>query len=200
MGTLAGKLTAPDCPHIDKIEGFSLEIEQHQKSLAPWHEQIEAKSNEIKIATQQLEDLRGKSAQIQEDIERIEQEIDQDRAAASEQAKELKALKANRAELVKRVEQAERQLESEKTVETKYRTVLSSAREKSIEAKASQQASQSKGQTLASILKLKEQGRLPGFHVRSASRALSPLCTSRRAASLTEHRLAGTPRRPRSYR
>lgn len=149
----------------DKIEGFSLEIEKHQKSLAPWHEQIEAKQNEIKIATQQLGDLQGKSARVEADIERLEEEIKGDRAAAREKADELKALNASRAELTEQVEEAQKRLQKERATEQKYRGAASSAREKTVEAKASQQASQSKGHVLSSVLKLKEQGRLPGFHV-----------------------------------
>ncbi|GJN91827.1 hypothetical protein Rhopal_004850-T1 [Rhodotorula paludigena] len=150
----------------DKIEGFSSEIEQHQKSLAPWTEQIEAKQNELKIVSHQLDDVRGKSAQVQTDIERTEAEIDELKVAAKEKAAELKTLQASRKDVEGQIRQARERVQSEKTVEAKHRAAVNSARERTAEAKASQQASQSKGHMLSAVLKLKEQGRLPGFHGR----------------------------------
>ncbi|BGP29067.1 Structural maintenance of chromosomes protein 4 [Rhodotorula toruloides] len=150
----------------DKIEGFSVEIEQHQKSLAPWTEQIEAKQNEVKIATQQLEDVRGKSAQVAADIERTEQEIEELEEAAKKKAVELRTLQKGRKDILAQIGEARQRVQEEKTVEAKHRAVVNSAREKTAEAKASQKASESKGHVLSAVLKLKEQGRLPGFHGR----------------------------------
>ncbi|GAA6051274.1 hypothetical protein JCM3770_006790 [Rhodotorula araucariae] len=150
----------------DKIEGFSLEIEQHQKSLAPWTEQIEAKQNEVKIVTQQLEDVRGKSAQVQDDIERTEHEIDALKIAAKQKASELKDLQATRKNIQDQLNQARQRVQSDKATEAKHRAVANGARERMAEAKASQQANQSKGHVLSAVLKLKEQGRLAGFHGR----------------------------------
>lgn len=48
----------------------------------------------------------------------------------------------------------------------KLRTAASSARQRAEEARASQSAAQSKGDVLSSLTKLKEQGRLSGFHGR----------------------------------
>ncbi|BGP36912.1 Structural maintenance of chromosomes protein 4 [Rhodotorula kratochvilovae] len=150
----------------DKIEGFSLEIEQHQKSLAPWTEQIEAKQNEVKIVTQQLDDVRGKSAQVQVDIERTEQEIDELKVTAKQKAAELKELQATRKNIEGQLQQAHQRVQTDKATEAKHRAVANGARERTAEAKASQQANQSKGHVLSAVLKLKEQGRLPGFHGR----------------------------------
>ncbi|GAA5926838.1 hypothetical protein JCM3775_007053 [Rhodotorula graminis] len=150
----------------DRIEGFSLEIEQHQKSLAPWTEQIEAKQNEVKIVTQQLDDVQGKSAQVQDDIERTEQEIAELKTAAKQKAGELKELEASRKAVEAQIQQARQRVQADKAVEAKHRAAANGARERTAEAKASQQASQSKGHVLSAVLKLKEQGRLPGFHGR----------------------------------
>ncbi|GAA5890264.1 hypothetical protein JCM8208_002756 [Rhodotorula glutinis] len=150
----------------DRIEGFSLEIEQHQKSLAPWTEQIEAKQNEVKIVTQQLEDVQGKSAQVQDDIERTGQEIAELKSAAKQKVAELKELEASRKAVETQIQQARQRVQADKAVEAKHRAAANGARERTAEAKASQQASQSKGHVLSAVLKLKEQGRLPGFHGR----------------------------------
>lgn len=50
--------------------------------------------------------------------------------------------------------------------DAKLRSKATAARQKADEAKASQSASRSQGNVLSSLTKLKEQGRLPGFHVR----------------------------------
>ncbi|GAA5842425.1 hypothetical protein JCM9279_005379 [Rhodotorula babjevae] len=150
----------------DRIEGFSLEIEQHQKSLAPWTEQIESKQNEVKIVTQQLGDVQGKSAQVQDDIERTEQEIAELKSATKQKVAELKELEASRKGVEAQIQQARQRVQADKAVEAKHRAAANGARERTAEAKASQQASQSKGHVLSAVLKLKEQGRLPGFHGR----------------------------------
>lgn len=49
--------------------------------------------------------------------------------------------------------------------DTKLRSKATAARQKADEAKASQSASRSQGNVLSSLTKLKDQGRLPGFHV-----------------------------------
>lgn len=51
--------------------------------------------------------------------------------------------------------------------DTKLRRKASAARQKSDEAKASQSATRTQGNVLTSLTKLRDQGRLPGFHVRS---------------------------------
>lgn len=53
--------------------------------------------------------------------------------------------------------------------DAKLRSKATAARQKSDEAKASHSASRSQGNVLSSLTKLKEQGRLAGFHVRSSS-------------------------------
>jgi len=58
-------------------------------------------------------------------------------------------------------------LQAEKSNEAKHRAKVADARSKTAEAKASQTARRSAGDVLSAVLKLKEQGRLPGFHVRS---------------------------------
>ena len=51
--------------------------------------------------------------------------------------------------------------------DAKFRTMASSTRQKLDEAKASQSATKSQGAVLAGLTKLRDQGRLPGFYVRT---------------------------------
>ncbi|CEQ42156.1 SPOSA6832_03944, partial [Sporobolomyces salmonicolor] len=148
----------------DKIEGFSTQIETEQQALAPWTEQIEEKQNEIKIAQQQLDDLRGKSQSVAADIERAEEETKELREARKTKLAELKDLQKQHKEIASKIEATRERLQAEKANEAKHRAKVADARSKTAEAKASQSASRSKGDVLSAVLKLKEQGRLPGFH------------------------------------
>lgn len=60
--------------------------------------------------------------------------------------------------------------------DAKLRTKATAARQKSDEAKASHSASRSQGNVLSSLTKLKEQGRLAGFHVRSSLSSVRAPC------------------------
>ncbi|GAA5961890.1 hypothetical protein JCM3765_006425 [Sporobolomyces pararoseus] len=150
----------------DKIEGFSTQIETEQQALAPWKEQIEEKQNEIKIAQQQLDDLKGRGESVKADIERTEAELEELKESRTTKLAELKDLQKQRKAVAAEVASTRERLEAEKVHETKYRTKVADARSKTAEAKASQNARRSAGDVLSAVLKLKEQGRLPGFHGR----------------------------------
>ncbi|GAA5896181.1 condensin subunit SMC4 [Sporobolomyces salmoneus] len=150
----------------DKIEGFSTQIETEQQALAPWKEQIEEKQNEVKIAQQQLDDLRGKGESVKADIERTQTELEELKESRTTKLAELKDLQKQRKSIATEVSSTRERLQAEKTNEAKYRTKVVDARSKTAEAKASQTARRSAGDVLSAVLKLKEQGRLPGFHGR----------------------------------
>lgn len=60
--------------------------------------------------------------------------------------------------------------------DNRLRTTATTARQKSDEAKASQAASKSQSSVLTSLTKLKDQGRLPGFHVSAHLLHQTPSC------------------------
>ncbi|GAA6005545.1 hypothetical protein JCM10207_005245 [Rhodosporidiobolus poonsookiae] len=150
----------------DKVAPLNRQIEENQQQLAPWQEQIEAKQNELKIHAQQLADVRGKAASVQTDIARVEQEMED--LAASQKGKigEMRELRKRKADVEGRIGEARDKVQKQRQVEVKHKQVANAARERTAEAKASQSASQSKGQVLTAVQKLKDQGRLPGFHGR----------------------------------
>ncbi|GAA6021135.1 hypothetical protein JCM11491_005650 [Sporobolomyces phaffii] len=150
----------------DKIEGFSTQIETEQQALAPWKEQIEEKQNEVKIAQQQLDDLKGRGESVKSDIERTRNEVEELKESRKTKLSELKELQKQRKAVANEATATRERLQAEKTNETKFRTKVADARSKTAEAKASQSARRSAGDVLSAVLKLKEQGRLPGFHGR----------------------------------
>ncbi|GAA5823455.1 hypothetical protein JCM5353_002154 [Sporobolomyces roseus] len=150
----------------DKIEGFSTQIETEQQALAPWKEQIEERQNEIKISQQQLDDLKGRGESVKADIERTEAELEELKESRTAKLAELKDLQKQRKAMAGEVASSRERLQAEKANEAKHRAKVADARSKTAEAKASQTARRSAGDVLSAVLKLKEQGRLPGFHGR----------------------------------
>ncbi|BGP12975.1 hypothetical protein JCM10213_006613 [Rhodosporidiobolus nylandii] len=150
----------------DKVAPLNKEIEDNQRQLAPWKEQIESKQNEHKIASQQLADVRSKATQAEADIARVEQEMEDLAALQKTKIGEMRELRKRQKEVAAGLEDARQRVAQQKSVEAKHRAAVNAAREKTTEAKASQSASQSKGAVLTAVQKLKDQGRLPGFHGR----------------------------------
>jgi structural maintenance of chromosome 4 len=154
-------------PTADKVAPLNAQIEDNQRLLAPWQEQIEAKSNEAKIASQQLADVRGRAAHAQDEIARVEQEMEELGELQKGKIGEMRELRKRQKEVKAALQEVKERLAEQKKLEARAKQAAGSAREKTVEAKASQSASQSKGQVLTAVQKLKDHGRLPGFHVRS---------------------------------
>ncbi|GAA6035313.1 hypothetical protein JCM8097_008812 [Rhodosporidiobolus ruineniae] len=150
----------------DKVAPLNAQIEENQRLLAPWQEKIEAKQNDIKIQTQQLADVQGRAAHAQSEIERVEKEMEDLGELQAGKIGEMRELKKRQKEVKAGLEDACQRYSEQKKVEQKAKQVVGAAREKTNEAKASQSASQSKGKVLEAVQKLKDQGRLPGFHGR----------------------------------
>ncbi|GAA5989333.1 hypothetical protein JCM11641_002765, partial [Rhodosporidiobolus odoratus] len=150
----------------DKVAPLNSQIEDNQRQLAPWKEQIEAKQNEHKIASQQLSDVRSKASQAQDDIVRVEKEMDDLQILQKSKIGEMRELRKRQKEVAAGLADAKGRVGEEKRVEARHRQRVGAARERTNEAKASQSASQSKGAVLTAVQKLKDQGRLPGFHGR----------------------------------
>ncbi|GAA5853566.1 hypothetical protein JCM8547_002508 [Rhodosporidiobolus lusitaniae] len=150
----------------DKVAPLNAQIEENQRLLAPWQEQIEAKSNETKIASQQLADVRNKASHAQEEIERVEKEMEALQELQATKIGEMRELRRRQKEGRKALEEVKGRVGELRKEEQRARVVAQGAREKTVEAKASQSASVSKGQVLTAVQKLKDQGRLPGFHGR----------------------------------
>ncbi|GAA5891007.1 hypothetical protein JCM6882_008881, partial [Rhodosporidiobolus microsporus] len=150
----------------DKVAPLNAQISENQRLLAPWQEQLEAKSNEIKIATQQLADVHGRAAHAQDEVARVEGEMEQLQELQAAKIGEMRELRRRQKEVRGEMEEVKGRVEEGRKREAKVKQAAQGAREKTLEAKASQSASQSKGAVLTAVQKLKDQGRLSGFHGR----------------------------------
>ncbi|KDE07484.1 hypothetical protein MVLG_02159 [Microbotryum lychnidis-dioicae p1A1 Lamole] len=149
-----------------KTEVFSAQIETLQTELQPWAEQIGAKQAAINLAQNERDMLVEKGDTVRIAIEEAEASIHKLRSDDETKSGRLAELKAEKAEVEAQIAKAQSDINAMQSRDAKLRERATAARQRSDEAKASQSASRSQGDTLATLTKLKDQGRLPGFHGR----------------------------------
>lgn len=149
-----------------KTQGLSDQIVAKQKSLEPWKAKINEKQSAVAVAqseldilhekrnagTVALEEAQAKIASIKEETKSKEVELDQRRAEKEDRQGEVEALTTDVQRLAEK--------------EPEYRSRLSNARQKADEARASLSSRQNQGNVLAGLMRLKESGRIEGFHGR----------------------------------
>jgi structural maintenance of chromosome 4 len=149
-----------------KTQGLSAQITKKQEALQPWQEQINAKESAIAVAQSELAILRERDeagAQAVTDIQARLARIQEERAA---KVNELDAHHAEHKSLSKQVQRLEASMQELVKAEPEARSKVSSARQKADEARATLAQSQSQGAVLSGLMRLKESGRIDGFHGR----------------------------------
>ncbi|KAL6304841.1 RecF/RecN/SMC [Sparassis latifolia] len=158
----------------DKTQVFHDQIEVKQKEIQPWNAKINAKQAEIDVATSERDMLAKKAeaakaarADAQEALEKLQADHD----AKTTELEELKCSKANKQ---KEIKDGERKLQDTRARVQELRSKASSSRQKAEEAKASQAATTSQNKVLDSLTRLKNAGRMSGFHGRLGSLGTIP--------------------------
>lgn len=149
-----------------KTQVFSDAIAAKQKSLEPWNEKINQKQSAIAVAQSELAILHEKANAGAVALEETQTKIEQIEVARSEKTAELEACVVEKAKLEKYARKTNAKLDEMALKETEFRTLLSSSRQKADEARASLSNTQSQGNVLAGLMRLKESGRIEGFHGR----------------------------------
>ena len=149
-----------------KTQVFSDQIAAKQKSLEPWNEKINQNLSAIAVAESELAILDEKA-----NAGAIALEETQAKLASIEQRREAKAAefeecKSQKAKLVMETAKLQSELEIISQKEPEARTKLSGARQKADEARASLSKTQTQGNVLTGLMRLKESGRVEGFHGR----------------------------------
>lgn len=149
-----------------KTQGLSDQIAAKQKSLEPWNEKINEKQSAVAVAQSELDILREKSnagavalKEAQAKIASIEETQETKESELQERRTEKENLEAEASRL-----QGELQKASQR--EPEIRSHISSARQKADEARASLVSTQNQGSVLTGLMRLKESGRIDGFHGR----------------------------------
>ncbi|KAJ0416817.1 RecF/RecN/SMC [Aspergillus carlsbadensis] len=149
-----------------KTQGLSDQISAKQKSLEPWDEKINQKQSALAVAQSELDILKERSnagavllSEAQSKISSIEENI-----ATKEE--DLEECKAQRSTLDEEVAQLKHDLKKYSAREPEVRSHVSSARQKAEEARATVASTQNRGSVLTGLMRLKESGRIEGFHGR----------------------------------
>jgi len=149
-----------------KTQAISDQIAAKQKSLEPWNEKINEKQSAIALAQSELDILREKSNAGVIALEEIQAKIHGIEESRTAKQAELEECKGHKAKLEKEASKIQAELAKLAQREPERRSQLSAARQKADEARATLSSSQSQGNVLTGLMRLKESGRIEGFHGR----------------------------------
>ncbi|KAK3942019.1 structural maintenance of chromosomes protein 4 [Diplogelasinospora grovesii] len=149
-----------------KTQEFSDQIAAKQKSLEPWKDKINQKQSAIAVAESEMAILKEKANAGAVALEEMEAKIAAIQESQAAKAEEMKECQAEKAKLEKEAGKVEAELEQLAQVEPKLRAKLSNARQKADEARSSLSATQTQGNVLTALMRMKESGRIDGFHGR----------------------------------
>lgn len=149
-----------------KTQAFSDQICAKQKSLEPWNEKINEKQSAIAVTQSELEILREKASAGAVALEEAQEKINSLAESREIKEGEIKKIKAQKTQVEKEAGKVQAELTKLMQSEPEIRSQLSGARQKADEARASLSSTQSQGNVLSGLMRLKESGRIEGFHGR----------------------------------
>ncbi|KAK4676068.1 Structural maintenance of chromosomes protein 4 [Podospora pseudoanserina] len=149
-----------------KTQHMSDQIAAKQKSLEPWKEKINQKQSAIAVAESELAILEEKAKAGGVALEEMEAKIVAIQELQAAKAEEFKACQAEKDALKKEGRRVVAELEELAQEEPKFRAKLSNLRQKADEARSSFSATKTQGNVLTALMRMKESGRIDGFHGR----------------------------------
>ena len=149
-----------------KTQAFSDQIAAKQKSLEPWSEKINEKQSAIAVARSELDILHERASAGTIALEEVQEKIKSLEESRKVKESETKELKSQKAKVEKEATKIQGDLSKLAQQEPEIRLQLSGARQKADEARASLSSTQSQGNVLSGLMRLKESGRIEGFHGR----------------------------------
>ena len=149
-----------------KTQAFSDQIAAKQKLLEPWNEKINEKQSAIAVAESELEILRERASAGAVAIEEAQAKIISLEESRKMKDSETKEMKAQKMQVEKEASKIQAELTRLIKREPEIRSHLSGARQKADEARVSLSSTQSQGNVLNGLMRLKESGRIEGFHGR----------------------------------
>lgn len=149
-----------------KTQGISDQISSKQKFLEPWIEQISEKRSAIAVAQSEAQMLRDRDDAGAQALTEIQDKVKKYQDEKSEKEEDVQSFQSQKLSLEGQVRELESALRNLSQKEPEVRSKLSSARQKADEARASLSSSQAQGHVLTGLNRLKESGRMKGFHGR----------------------------------
>ena len=149
-----------------KTQGLSDQISAKQRSLEPWNDKINEKQSAIAVAKSELDILREKANAGALALEDANAKINSIGEAQAGKITEIQQRQNEKARLEKDVRKIQDALQKLARSEPDVRSQISNARQKADEARASLASSQNQGNVLKGLMRLKDSGRIDGFHGR----------------------------------
>lgn len=149
-----------------KTQAFSDKISAKQKLLEPWNAKINQNQSAIAVAQSELEILRERSSAGAVALNEVQEKIRCIEGSHSSKEVEVKDFQARKLQVEKESSKIRNELAKLAQMEPDMRSQISGARQRADEARASLSISQTQGNVLSGLMRLKESGRIDGFHGR----------------------------------
>ncbi|KAG0697734.1 RecF/RecN/SMC N terminal domain-containing protein [Suillus ampliporus] len=158
----------------DKTQVFHDQIEAKQKELQPWTAKINVKQAAIDVAASERDALAKKATGLKDAVTQAEGQLADLQVEQEGKLNELGHLRTKKADMQKKMETCKEKFHAAQAGVQELRAKAGSLRQRTDEAKASQAASTSQNKVLDSLTKLKQTGRIDGFHGRLGSLGTIP--------------------------
>ncbi|KAI6102610.1 RecF/RecN/SMC N terminal domain-containing protein [Pisolithus croceorrhizus] len=158
----------------DKTQVFHDQIEVKQKELEPWTAKINAKRASIDVATSEREALMQKVTGLKDAVKDAEADLETRQANLEEKLNSLQDLKAKKAAMQGELQVHAKTFRDAQARVQELRSKSASLRQRTDDAKASQAANTSQNRVLDHLTRLKQTGRIEGFHGRLGSLGTIP--------------------------
>ncbi|KAI5290037.1 hypothetical protein KEM54_002604 [Ascosphaera aggregata] len=161
-----GQLTAIRESLRGKTQPISDRIAEKQASLEPWNKKINEKISALTVAESELVMVNDRRNASSVALNEIKSKISSIQKKLQEKLAELETRQEEKAALEAEVQKIEGDLQKVASREPEIRARISGARQKAEEARASLMSVQNQGAVLSGLLRLKDTGRIDGFHGR----------------------------------
>ena len=149
-----------------KTQGLSDQIAAKKKSLEPWDEKINQKRSAVAVAQSELDILREKEGAGAARMEEVQAKISSIEESVAAKQNDLEERKEQKAGLESEVTKLQDDLKNFVRKEPEIRAHVSNSRQRADEARVSLHSMQNRGSVLTGLMRLKESGRIDGFHGR----------------------------------
>ncbi|KAH9041388.1 RecF/RecN/SMC N terminal domain-containing protein [Lactarius pseudohatsudake] len=158
----------------NKTQVFHDQIEQKQKELQPWKAKINQKQAEVDVKTSERDMLVKKAEAVKQASAEAQEALETVKSDQKAKLGELDNLKDRKQSLQQEMIAVKQRVQDLTTRVNQHRAQASSTRQRVEEAKASQAASTSQNKVLDSLTRLRNSGRVSGFHGRLGSLGTIP--------------------------
>ncbi|KIJ61386.1 hypothetical protein HYDPIDRAFT_70000, partial [Hydnomerulius pinastri MD-312] len=158
----------------DKTQVFHDQIEVKQKELQPWTAKMNAKKASIDVATSERDTLAKKATGLKEAVKSAMDDLEGKRGIQQAKLDDLERLKAKKASMQGELQAHAKKFQDARARVEELRSKASSMRQRVDEAKSNQAVSTSQNKVLDHLTRLKQTGRIDGFHGRLGSLGTIP--------------------------